>query len=440
MERTRDLTEGSVPGRLLAFFFPMLVTNLLQQLYAVADTAIVGWGLGDGALAAVGNMAPLSLVIIGFSTGMTSGFSVPIAQRFGARDGAALRRAIAASVRLALLLAAGLTAAGLLGLGGALRAMRTDASIFEESLRYGGIIVGGLAVTMAYNLCACILRALGDSRTPLIAIVASSAVNIALDAVCILGLGMGVESAAAATIAAQGVSALICAGRLRKIEAIRFSRGDFAPERETDAALLRNALPMALMNSVTGVGDMTVQSAINSLGVACTSAYAVCGRYLNLFMLPGITASFALSAFVGQNAGAGKRARIREGVRVGCAIAAVSAALLGGAMLLLPVRLSAFMLRGEEAIALCAGYLRVCGAALILLNLMFVFRGSVQGLGKPAVPMASGLLEMALRIALIALLLPRLGFTIAAAANVVAWIGALSLNAGAYARLMRGKS
>ena len=439
MSQTRDLTEGRVPGQMLRFFFPMLLTNLLQQLYAVADTAIVGRGLGDGALAAVGNMAPVSLLIIGFSTGMTSGFSVPIAQRFGARDDAALRGAIASSVRLALLLCAGLTAAGLLGLRGAMTVMQTAESILEESLRYGWIIVGGLAVTVAYNLCACILRALGDSRTPLIAIVASSAVNIALDAICIFALGMGVESAAMATIAAQGVSALICFARLRQIEAIRLTRADFKLQAQTDALLLRNGLPMALMNSVTGVGDMTVQSAVNSLGVSYTSAYAVCGRYLNLFMLPGITASFALSSFVGQNAGAGKRARIRKGVRVGCAIAAVSAALLGSTMLLFPTQLSAFMLSGEETIALCAGYLRICGAALILLNLMFVFRGSVQGLGRPVVPMASGLLEMALRIGVIALFLPRLGFTIAAVANVVAWVGALSLNAGAYVRLMRAR-
>lgn len=440
MERSRDLTEGRVPGQMLRFFFPMLLTNLLQQLYAVADTAIVGRGLGDGALAAVGNMAPISLLIIGFSTGMTSGFSVPIAQRFGARDASALRGAIASAIRLSILLAAGLTAAGLLGLRGAMGVMHTAEAILQESLRYGGIIVGALAVTVAYNLCAGILRALGDSRTPLIAIVASSAVNIALDALCIFALGMGVESAAMATIAAQGVSALICFARLRRIEAIRLSRRDFARDKETDALLLRNGLPMALMNSVTGVGDMTVQSAVNSLGVSYTSAYAVCGRYLNLFMLPGITASFALSAFVGQNAGAGLRGRIREGVRVGCAIAAVSAALLGGAMLAFPVPLSAFMLSGGEAIALCALYLRICGAALILLNLMFVFRGSVQGLGRPVVPMASGLLEMALRIGVIALLLPRLGFTIAAVANVIAWIGALALNAGAYVRLMRERA
>ena len=206
MERSRDLTEGRVPGQMLRFFFPMLLTNLLQQLYAVADTAIVGRGLGDGALAAVGNMAPISLLIIGFSTGMTSGFSVPIAQRFGARDASALRGAIASAIRLSILLAAGLTAAGLLGLRCAMGVMHTAESILQESLRYGGIIVGGLAVTVAYNLCAGILRALGDSRTPLIAIVASSAVNIALDALCIFALGMGVESAAMATIAAQGVS------------------------------------------------------------------------------------------------------------------------------------------------------------------------------------------------------------------------------------------
>ena len=439
MERTRDLTAGKVSKLLLSFFMPMLSANLLQQLYSVVDAAIVGKGLGDGALGAVGNLSPMWLLIVGFSMGMTNGFSVIAAQRYGARDERGLRCAIAMAFKLSLFMIALLTAAGILLLQPVLAAMQTAEPIFRDSLLYGNIILQGLAATVAYNFCSGMLRALGDSRTPFVALVISSAVNVALDCFAIFWLKTGVEGAAIATVLSQAVSAFICYGKLKKIEAARLRAEDFKNDPAMVRGLLKNGVPMACMNSVTAVGCMVVQGYVNGLGVAYTSAYSACSKYLNLFMLPSVTAGFSVSAFAGQNYGAGKIDRIREGVRVCCGIALVSYLALGFVMCAFPRALAGFLLSGEETISLAAEYLRICGAALFLLNFLLVFRSCVQGMGYPMLPMCSGILEMALRIPAIVLLLPGIGFGATAWAEAIAWAGALGLNLIAYARSMRGR-
>ena len=210
MDQTNDMTKGKVSSKLLGFFFPMLLTNLLQQVYSVADTAIVGRGLGDNALGAVGNLSSLSLLIIGFSMGVTGGFAVIIAQSFGSGDMAAFRKSVAVSVRLSAVLTVVLTAAGCLRLRPILLLMRTDTIILKDSLTYGYIIFGRLICTIAYNLFSGILRSVGDSKTPFAAIMISSAVNIALDYILIFLYSAGVGGAAAATVISQGISAFIC--------------------------------------------------------------------------------------------------------------------------------------------------------------------------------------------------------------------------------------
>lgn len=437
MEHTNNFTDGKVSGKLLGFFFPMLLTNLLQQIYSVADTAIVGKGLGDYALGAVGNLSSLSLLIIGFSTGMANGFAVIIAQNYGAGNHSVLRKSIALSVKLSIILTLILTAAGCLLLKPILLFMQTDKAILKDSLKYGYIIFGGLAATIAYNLCSGILRSLGDSKTPFIAIMISSAVNIALDCILILILHTGVEGAAIATILSQVISAFICLCKIRQMPVIRVKAEDFKNDIAMYLLLLKNGIPMACMNSVTAVGCMVVQSYVNNCGVAYTSAYSVCSKYLNLFMLPSLTAGFSISAFVSQNYGAGKVERIKKGVRVCLWIAMISYVLLGSVMAFLPELLAGFMLSEEETISLAVEYLKICGAALILVNLLFVYRNSVQGMGYPLIPMLSGVTEMVLRIPAIILLLPEIGFKATAYAEAAAWIGALALNWIAYRIFIR---
>ncbi len=437
MEHTNNFMEGKVSAKLLGFFFPMLLTNILQQIYSVADTAIVGKGLGDYALGAVGNLSSLSLLIIGFSTGMANGFAVIIAQNYGAGNHSVLRKSIAISVKLSIVLTLILTAAGCLMLKPILLFMQTDKVILQDSLKYGYIIFGGLAAAIAYNLCSGILRSLGDSKTPFIAIMFSSAVNIALDCILILILHTGVEGAAIATILSQVISSFICFCKIRQMPVIQIKAEDFKNDIAMYLLLLKNGIPMACMNSVTAVGCMIVQSYVNDCGVAYTSAYSVCSKYLNLFMLPSLTAGFSISAFVSQNYGAGKVERIKKGVHVCLLIALISYVLLGLVMAFLPELLAGFMLSEEETISLAVEYLKICGAVLILVNLLFVYRNSVQGMGYPLIPMLSGITEMVLRIPAIILLMPEIGFKATAYAEAAAWIGALTLNWIAYRIFIR---
>ena len=433
MKNTKDMTQGNTAKIIFGFFIPMLMTNLLQQIYNFADTAIVGKGLGDNALAAVGNMSSLTFLIIGFSMGMANGFAVIISQHYGAKNIKALKKSFAASLKLAVVISAFLTIISLTFLRKVMILMQTSDTILEDSLRYGYIMFGGLTATIAYNMSACMLRALGDSRTPFIAIIVSSIINIILDCVCIFGLHTGVEGAAAATIAATFFSAGVCIARISKIDELKLSREDVLNTTpQMYLTLLKNGLPMALMNSITAVGCVVVQYFVNGLGVAYTSAYSACSRYLNMFMLPGVTAGHAASTFTGQNFGAGKYDRIKEGVGVCAKISLTAYVLLGSVMVFFPKALASVMLNGEETISLAVKFLPISGVMLFAVDLLFVFRNSVQGMGFPMIPMLSGILEMALRISVIIILIGDFGFKATAFAETSAWTGALIMNMSAY--------
>lgn len=440
MSRTFDMTEGKVPKLILSFFFPMLITNMLQQLYSVADTAIVGKGLGDDALAAVGNMSSLTFLIIGFSLGLSNGFSVLIAQNFGAKDYDRMRRTTASAIKLAGIITVILTAVSVIFLRFVLVLMQTDSSIMKDSLTYGYIIFGGLVAAIAYNMCSGILRALGDSRTPLTAIIISTVINIFLDAFFIFVIKTGVEGAAAATVLAQAISAAVCYVKLRKLDILHLSREDFASDIALSGDLLKNGIPMALMNSITAVGCMVIQYFVNGLGVAYTSAYSACSRFVNMFMTPSVTAGFAMSSFTSQNYGAKKYSRINEGLRVCLTISFVSYLIFGSIMIFMPRLIAAVMLNGQEQISLAAQYLPISGVMMIFLNFLFVFRSGVQGMSYPFIPMCSGILEMVTRIFVIVIFVPKIGFTATAWAEAAAWLGAVLLNGGAFMVILRGKN
>lgn len=439
MAQTNDLTKGNVPKLILGFFFPMLFTNMLQQIYTIADTAIVGKGLGDNALASVGSMSSLSFLIVGFSIGLCNGFSVIIAQNYGSKNYDQLRKSVASSVKLAFLFAVVLSVLSILLLRTALIALQTDIRILDDSLTYGYIIFGGLITTIFYNLCASILRALGDSKTPFYAIIVSTIVNIVLDYALIFIVGTGVEGAAIATIFAQVLSGFICLIKLKRIDIIRLTREDFYTDIKMDFALIKNGIPMACMNSITAVGCMVVQYFVNGLGVAYTSAYSACGKFGNLFMQPACTAGFTMSSFTSQNYGAKQYTRIKEGLHVCLAIAFFFYLTLGSLMVFFPRELAGLMLNGEEAIELAAQFLPISGSMLFAVDFLFVFRSGLQGMGYSMITMVSGGVEMVMRIATIVLFINEIGFRATAYADVVAWFGALALNLIAFEIILHKK-
>lgn len=432
MNTSLDFTSGAPKKLILSFFFPLLLTNALQQLYSFADTAIVGKGLGDNSLAAVGNMSSLCFLIVGFSAGLSSGFSIIIAQNFGEKDFVKLRTTLAHSIELAVMLTALLTLFSMLFLRTILRLMQTDPSIMEESLRYGYILFGGLFATISYNMCAGILRALGDSRTPLKAIIVSSIMNIVLNAAFIFICRLGVGGVAVATIISQIFSGAICFHKLRKTDFLLLSKTDFAHDKAMYAVLLKNGVPMAFMNSITAVGCIVVQYFVNGLGVAFTSAYSACSRYLNMFMQPAATAGLAMSSYTSQNYGAKQFDRIIAGLKICLKIAAVTYVLFGSIMVFLPRQLASLILNGSEQIGHAVEFLPLCGIMIFAVDILFVIRNGVQGMGFPFIPMLSGVAEMLLRIGAIILLTDRIGFRATAMAEIFAWVGALIINAAAF--------
>ncbi len=432
MEQTNDLTRGKVLPQILRFYFPMFFTNMLQQLYNIADTAIVGKGLGDNPLAAVGNMSSLSFLIVGFSVGLANGFCIPIAHSFGAKDYARLRKTTASAIKLSLFLTAILTVVSLIFLEDVLVLLQTSTLIMEDSLLYGYIIFGGLITTIAYNLCAGILRSLGDSSTPFVAIITSTIINIVLNCFFIFICKTGVEGVAIATIIAQIVSTIICLNKLRRIEILKLQKEDFNTNLTLYGHLLQNGVPMALMNSITAVGCMVMQYFINGLGVAYTTAYSVCNKYVNMFIQPSCTAGFVMSSFTGQNHGANRYDRIKQGLHVCVGIAVITYILLGSITFFFPEFLGSLMMNGSKPIALAGEFLPPCGVMMIFINLLFVYRSAVQGLGKPLIPMLSGVMEMIMRISVIVFFLDRFGFVTTAYADISAWVGALIMNISAY--------
>ncbi len=427
-----DFTTGSPAKLILAFYWPLLLTSMLQQFYNFADTWIVGKGLGDNALAAVGNMGSLFFLIVGFSFGLANGFGVLVAQSYGARDEEGLRHRMGAIIELGLILAVVLSIASVLFLPHALHWMRTDEKIYADSLTYGYIVFGGMAAGICYNIAGSVLRAFGDSKTPLKAIIISSVLNLGLDSLFIFIFHMGVEGAAIATLCSQVISSVICIRRLRQIPMLHLRREHFVNDRSVFWGLLSNGLPMAFMNSITAVGCMVVQYFVNGYGVAYTAAYAACSKYLNLFMNPAATAGTAMSAYTSQNYGAGKFQRIREGLRVCLGISVITYVLLGSLMVFFPEQLGRFLLSGDEQIRLVCEFLPKCGVMILFVDVLFVVRNGVQGMGKPMIPMLSGILEMFLRIFAISFLIGRVGYSATAYAEISAWIGALSMNAFAF--------
>ena len=438
-KQTRNLTEGNVFSLIMRFLFPMFFTNMLQQLYTIADSAIVGKGLGDDPLAAVGNMGSLSFLIVGFSVGLANGFCVPIAYSFGAKDYSLLRRNTASAIRLSLILTTIMTILSMLFLKDVLLLLQTAPGILKDCLIYGYILFGGLITTVAYNLCSGILRSLGDSTTPFIAIITSTLVNIVLNCLFIFGLKTGVEGAAIATIIAQIISTAICFYKLYKIPELHLHAADFSIDLSLDMKLLKNGIPMALMNSITAVGCMVVQYFVNGLGVAYTTAYSACVKFLNLFMQPACTAGFVMSSFTSQNLGAQKYKRITQGLHVCLGIAAVTYIVLGSVTVFFPGFLAGIMMNGEEPISLAKEYLPACGVMLFTVDFLFIYRSAVQGLGRPLIPMLSGIIEMLMRIFVIVFFLDIFGFMSTAYADIAAWIGALLMNMIAFYIFMANK-
>ena len=440
--RVRDMTQGRPVGLILRVALPLMLGNMCQQLYTVVDAAVVGRGIGMSALAALGSSDWFNWMWLSIVQGLAQGFAIPIAHAFGARDHDRLRRTVGSAAALAAMLALLLAAAALLTVRPVLRLLGTPAAILPMGASYLYVLFSGMPAVMAYNLAAGVLRGFGDARSPLMAMVLSSVVNILLDLLFVMVLRFGVMGAAAATVTAQACSAVFCIRRLRGLEFLRLQKADYRLTRKHAASLLRLSIPVSLQNCVIAVGGMIVQTVVNPMGVAFIAGYTATNKLYGLLELAAVSYGYAISAYAGQNFGAGQKDRIRRGVRAGLFTGSLTAA--GIALLMFALGrhiLSLFIdsgAGGDEAMRMACEYLYTMSAFLPVLYVLYVVRSTLQGIGDTVMPMVSGLAEFAMRTGS-ALLLPHwIGYRGVFAAEVLAWLGADVILIAGYLRARRG--
>ena len=423
----KDMTTGKPLGLILAFAFPLLLGNLLQQAYNVVDAAIVGQYLGANALAAVGATSSVQFLVLGFCIGVSTGFCVPISQKFGAKDEPSMRHLIFNSLVLTGFLAFVLTFACAVFTPLILRLLHTPENIYSDTYSYILIIFLGIPFTLLYNMTAGILRAIGDSRTPFLFLAVSSVSNICLDFFFISVLHFGCAGAAAATVLSQAASGIGCGCViLRKYPYLRICREEREIRTRDMALLLSMGLPMGMQFSITAIGSMVLQSSNNSLGSTYVSAFTAASRIKAFAMCPFDALASSVTTFCGQNMGAGKSSRIRDGYRLGSGLA-VAYGLLSGAFLAAFGRTACMIfLKAHESLILdSAGqYLHTVGYFYWLLGLLYINRTTIQGLGYSGRTIFSGVMEMFARIAICSLFVTSHGFTAVRWADPAAWIAA----------------
>lgn len=422
----KDMTEGNPTRLLLSFAVPMLIGNIFQQLYSMVDSIVIGQGVGVDALAAVGATFALDWAILGFGIGLTQGFAILIAQKFGAQDYRGLKKAFTMSVFLTAGVAVVITILSRLFSMPVLRLLNTPSDIIDNSNLYISIIFSGIIITMFYNLLAATLRALGDSRTPLIALVISCIINILLDLLFVIKFSMGIAGAAYATLIAQAFSGLFCIRAIRKIDFLKVTGQDWKPKKNFLNRLIVLGLPMALQNSIISVGAMVLQYVVNGYGAVYVAAYTAAVKINGLIEQPGVTFGFAMGTYAGQNLGAGKFDRIRLGLKKCIALSMVFCISITIIILMFGEQFIGLIVSQDEVevINIANHYLRITISMLSVLNLLFIYRSALQGFGNTIVPMISGGLELVARISLASILPKFLGFTGIAIAEISAWISA----------------
>ncbi len=422
-----DMTKGSPSRLILKFIVPLIIGNIFQQLYSMVDTIIVGQYVGVQALAAVGATGTINFLILGFMMGMTSGFTVPVAQRFGAGDLKGMRVSIANAARLSVIVTAVTTLISLLGMRGLLRLMNTPSDIFEMSWTYIAIICAGMVCIVFYNLLAGILRAIGNSKVPLFFLIISAALNIILDLFLIRVVPLGVAGAALATVISQGISGLLCLLYLmKKVPLVHPQKEEWAADRDCMGLQLKIGLPMALQFSITAIGTIMVQAVLNMFGSTVIASYTAASKVEGLVTQPFAAMGMTMATYGAQNRGINDLSRIRKGVRAANGMSAVYALIIYGlAVVMMPYLIPLFVNENlSEVLVYATIYMKICGAFFIPLGMIFIYRNILQGCGFSFVPMFGGVVELVSRLAAALLAAHFFSYEGICIANISAWLTA----------------
>lgn len=427
MASTKEMTSGAPLPLILNFTLPLLLGNLLQQTYSLVDAAIVGKFLGINALASVGASSSVIFLILGFCNGCCGGFGIPIAQKFGAHDYSTMRKYVWASLKLTTVMSVLIAIVTSLLCAFILRTMRTPENIFYDAYLYLLITFIGVPCTFFYNLFSCIIRALGDSKTPFWFLLFSTILNILLDLFCILVLGWGVAGASIATVASQGLSAFLCYHyMMRKFEILQATPSERRFDRRLALNMLGIGVPMGLQFSITAIGSIMLQSANNALGTACVAAFTSAMRIKMFFLCPLESLGMAMATYCGQNYGAGKPERIWSGIKasfllMGVYVVANFVILWFGAKYMALLFVSAAEV---EIIKDTELFLHVAATFFPTLGLLCILRYSIQGVGYTTLAMLSGVSEMIARILVSVLAVPAFGYIAVCFGDPTAWMAA----------------
>ena len=413
---------------IIRFALPILMGNLIQQLYYIIDTIIVGQYLGMNALAAVGSTGSLTFLVIGWIIGMTGGFAIIIAHCFGANDRKRVKHYVAMSYYLCVIMGLIMSVGLLLANEWILKAMNTPVEIFDQTYRYIRAIYIGLIFSIAYNIFSAILRALGDSRTPLYFLVLSSILNIALDIIFITAFKMEVEGAGYATVISQALASVLCfIYMLKKYSILRLKKEDTCFSVTSVKRLLGMGTPMALQFSITAIGTIIVQTALNGFGPIYIAAFTASSKIQNFIIQPFISMGAAVATFTGQNIGAGKMDRVKEGVRISFVLTLLCSVLLIIFVLAFGDELVSLFIKDNRELVLekTDVYFKTMIGFYPALGLIFVYRNALQGLGDGLLAMLGGIFELVARAMIIFALTAPLGFQGICLSDPIAWVAAL---------------
>lgn len=429
--KAQDLTIGSTKKLILAFALPTLFSNLFQQFYNLADTAIAGHILGDSALVAIGASSSIYSLIFTFAFGLNGGFGIVIAQAFGAKDIKKLKRTVAHSLAINITLASIVAVLSLVIINPVLRLMNTPSEVIGDAYSYIIIILLTIIIPMLYNLEFTILRSLGDSKTPLYFLIVSSVLNIALDYILIKYMHTGVMGAALATAISQLVVLILCFVVIkRNFDIIKLSKNDYQLDKSLLKSMLSAGMTMAMMNSIFSIGSIIMQGSINALGSTVIAAHLASRKLCEMLMQPLVTIGTACSTFVSQNYGAKKYPRISEGIRWSEIYALIVSIFSFILLFFFGGKLAGLITgtKNAEVISYASMYIRINVPFYFVLGTLFILRFSIQSINKKIPPLISSSMELGCKLIAAFILIPKFGYIGACVAEPASWcMGAIFL-------------
>lgn len=436
----KDMTTGN-PGKIIfEFTLPIFIGNIFQQFYNMADTMIVGKFVGTKALAAVGSTGTIMFLILGFVMGMTAGFTVLTAQKFGAGDMEAMRQTVGSAAVLSVIMSVVLTAVSMLFMKKLLVFMQTPADIFDDAYAYIMIICAGIFAQMLYNLLASILRALGNSKVPLYFLILAALLNVVLDLLFIIVFKLGAAGAAYATVASQGVSALLCLVYIvRKVPLLHLKKEDWKPKGYLIKTQMAVGFPMALQYSITAIGTMMVQTSLNMLGSVQVAAFTAANKIEQLVTQAYIAMGTTMATYSAQNRGAGDMKRIRQGFKVATIMGSIYSVVAAALIMTVGKYMTYLFLSGDvsEIMVSVDIYLKCVGVFFIPLAIVNLYRNGIQGMGYGLLPMMAGVAELVGRGVVAIVAAKQKSYFGVCMANPAAWILAGGLLIAMYYYIMK---